>query len=101
MEDDLPAGVTVDRQTRELRIDWPGGPPSVIPWLQLRLACPCARCQGELRSQLLDADAISRSPDESELVSVVLMGHYAIQPEWKSGHATGIYPWEYLRALVE
>ena len=99
MDEDVPVGVTIERECRELRIDWPSGVPSVIPWLKLRLACPCALCQGEFRSQILDVDKVSETPDERELVDVVLMGHYAIQPIWKSGHVTGIYPWEYLRGL--
>jgi len=101
VEGDIPVGVTVERQTRELRIDWMTGPSSLIPWSRFRLACPCAQCQGEFRSQLLDPDEISRSADETELIDVRLMGHYALQPVWKSGHTTGIYPWEYLRGFVD
>jgi DUF971 family protein len=99
VEEDVPVGVTVEREAQLLRIDWPSGPPSVIPWIRLRLACPCAQCQGEFKTQQLDPAVILQTAGETELVNVTIMGHYALQPEWKSGHATGIYPWEYLRTI--
>ena len=30
---------------------------------------------------------------------MVPVGNYAIQPEWKDGHHTGLYTWPYLRGL--
>lgn len=39
-------------------------------------------------------------PGESdELVSMDLVGNYALQMTWKDGHKYGIYSWEFLRGL--
>jgi DUF971 family protein len=40
------------------------------------------------------------APGESdELVSMDLVGNYALQLTWKDGHRYGIYSWEFLRQL--
>ena len=45
-------------------------------------------------------DTIPLAPSKSyELVRIVPVGHYAIQPEWSDGHHTGLYTWAYLRGL--
>lgn len=98
--DDVPAGVTVDREQRTLTLEWTDGAPTVIPWATLRLACPCAQCAGEFGGATLDEAAIRAAADEIDMVDATIMGHYALQPEWKSGHATGIFTWEYLRELA-
>ncbi|HZT97059.1 MAG TPA: DUF971 domain-containing protein [Chloroflexota bacterium] len=96
----LPTGVEVLSRARTLTVTWAGSPPTVIPWRLLRLACPCAACRGEMGTEQLEAEAIVRDPDETTLVNVVMMGNYALQPVWASGHSTGIYTWDYLRRLA-
>jgi DUF971 family protein len=95
----LPTGLILDRQKRTLRLDWESGPPTILDWERLRIACPCAQCQGEFRTQLVDAAGIKAAAEETQLADVTIMGHYALQPHWASGHMTGIYTWEYLRGL--
>lgn len=34
-----------------------------------------------------------------EMVELLPVGNYAIQPRWSDGHDTGIYTWEFLRRL--
>ncbi len=47
-----------------------------------------------------------KSPDQPltakafELVKVVSVGGYAIQPVWADGHNTGIYSFDYLRRVA-
>lgn len=96
-----PTGIRVDRESRTLSVTWTGLAATVIDWDLLRLSCPCAACQGEFRSQGLDVEAIRGNPAELDLVDVVIIGRYALQPEWRSGHSTGIYTWEYLREIGE
>ncbi len=63
----------------------------------LRLACPCATCREELTGRpLLDARQV---PDDIDGVAVHLVGSYAIRIDWSDGHATGIYPYDYLLTL--
>ncbi|HEV3312366.1 MAG TPA: DUF971 domain-containing protein [Chloroflexota bacterium] len=97
--DDVPTAVTVDREQRTLTLEWTDGAPTVISWATLRLACPCAQCAGEFGGATLDEAAVLAAADEIDMVDATIMGHYALQPEWKSGHATGIFTWEYLREL--
>ena len=39
------------------------------------------------------------TPKAFELVKVVPVGGYALQPRWADGHDTGIYSFEYLARL--
>ncbi len=36
-----------------------------------------------------------------ELVKIASVGGYAIQPVWADGHATGIYPFAYLKRIAD
>jgi DUF971 family protein len=40
-------------------------------------------------------------PKAFQLVRVVNVGSYAVQPVWGDGHLTGIYPFEYLRKVAD
>jgi DUF971 family protein len=35
----------------------------------------------------------------NDLESLAPMGHYGVIAQWKDGHNTGIYSWDYLRAI--
>jgi DUF971 family protein len=85
----------------ELAIKWADGGESYIPLENLRRACPCAGCKGELDilgnlykppEQALNAKAF-------ELVKIANVGGYAIQPLWADGHNTGIYSFDYLARM--
>lgn len=94
-----PSAVEADRAAGTIIIEWVDGHRSVYPVGSLRWACPCAECMGEWgRPGRLSA--LQTLPvDETELVDVLPVGHYAITPVWASGHQTGIYSWEYLRSI--
>jgi DUF971 family protein len=38
-------------------------------------------------------------PEETTLADMQAVGTYAIMPVWESGHASGIFSFEYLRSL--
>ena len=46
MAEMFPTGITANRETSELIIDWKDGHTSRIPFSILRNACPCAECRG-------------------------------------------------------
>ncbi len=100
-----PTAIQIDRARRLLIIPWDDGHVSEYPWAGLREACPCVECRGghENMGKLPDTDVFATIPltaaKNSDLVRIVPVGNYAIQPEWKDGHHTGIYTWDYLRAL--
>ena len=93
----------LDLQTigRELAIKWEDGGESFIPLETLRQRCPCAGCQGEtdILGNLYKNPAQPLTPKAFELVKLVLVGGYAVQPVWSDGHNTGLYSFEYLRRL--
>jgi ATP-binding protein involved in chromosome partitioning len=81
----------------DLRILWRDGHVTVIPARALRLACPCALCVEEMTGRaLLKPGTVA---EDVHPVTVTLVGNYAAQPRFSDGHETGIYTFEYLRAL--
>jgi DUF971 family protein len=88
-----------DDAARALLVEWGDGAVQRIPFGQLRRACPCAVCLGEMgRPGRFDVD-----PDlhhgEDELADINLVGLYGLGATWADGHSTGIYTFEHLRNL--
>jgi DUF971 family protein len=86
---------------RELALRWSDGTESYILLETLRKRCPCAECAGE---KDLTGNVYGGRPRHIlasfELSRCHIVGGYAIQPEWKDGHSSGIYSYDYLRSLV-
>lgn len=86
----------------ELAIKWPDGGESFIPLENLRRACPCAGCKGEV--DILGN--LYKNPEQKltaaafQLVRLIRVGGYAIQPVWADGHSTGIYSFDYLQRVA-
>ena len=80
-----------------LRIEWQDGSASEFQPRYLRLSCPCAGCVEEMTHRpLLDP---ARVPMDVHPLAIRYVGDYAIRFDWSDGHATGIYPWSYLREI--
>lgn len=86
----------------ELAIKWDDGGESFILLEKLRRCCPCAGCQGEtdILGNLYKYPEAKLSAKAFELVKIVSVGGYAIQPVWADGHNTGIYSFDYLRRIA-
>jgi DUF971 family protein len=86
----------------ELAIRWADGGESFIVLDKLRRACPCAGCKGEtdVLGNLYKNPEKPLTVKAFELVRIVSVGGYAIQPVWADGHSTGIYSFDYLRRLA-
>lgn len=82
-----------------MEIEWEDGRRTAYSAEQLRWACPCAECRGEAGSEGRLARVTSLSPDELRLKDVALVGQYALQIAFESGHNTGIYTFRLLRDL--
>jgi DUF971 family protein len=66
----------------------------------LRWACPCAECRGEGYGTVGRLEKVTELPQaDLELEAVTLVGRYALQLGFRSGHSTGIYTFRYLRAI--
>jgi len=85
----------------EVAIKWDDGAETFIPLENLRRACPCAGCKGErdVMGNLYKGPDIPLTAAAFQLRSLAPVGTYGLQPTWGDGHATGIYPFEYLREL--
>ena len=85
----------------ELAIKWPDGREHFIPLEKLRRHCPCAGCQGEtdILGHRYKGPEQTLTPAAFQLVRLVGVGGYAIQPVWADGHATGIYSFDYLQRI--
>ena len=87
----------------ELALKWEDGRETYLALEHLRRRCPCAACRGEVdvMGYLYRGPAVELRPESFRLIRVVPVGGYALQPYWADGHSTGIYSFEYLRALGE
>ena len=78
---------------------WEDGHRSTYSGEQLRWACPCAECRGEAGAPGRLSRVKSLDPQELRLQDVSLIGQYALQIAFQSGHATGLYTFSLLRGL--
>jgi DUF971 family protein len=87
----------------ELAVKWSDGTESFIPLANVRRACPCAGCKGEtdIMGNLYKNPDQPLTPKAFELVRLITVGGYAIQPVWADGHATGIFSFEYLKHIAD
>jgi DUF971 family protein len=89
----------VDRARQVMEITWEDGTRSTFSAEQLRWACPCAECKGEGGTAGRLSRVKSLSDAELRIQDVTLVGQYALQIAFESGHATGIYTFSLLRHL--
>jgi DUF971 family protein len=84
----------------ELAIQWNDGTESYLDLQFLRRACPCAACGGEpdVLGNVIRPN-VSYCDNSFELVGFQVVGGYALQPQWRDGHSTGIYSFQYLRRI--
>jgi DUF971 family protein len=82
---------------------WDDGTESFIRLEDLRRACPCAGCKGEVdvMGQLHRGPEQQLAPAAFQLRKLQMVGGYGVQPVWVDGHATGIYTFKYLRELAK
>ena len=94
-----PTASEADRAAGALVIRWEDGHESRYSLAALRWACPCAVCRGEW-GQPGRLDMTDSLPDEElRLADMQMVGTYGVSPIWQSGHASGIYSFEYLRSI--
>lgn len=99
-----PRGITANRQSRVLTIQWADGHVSPYPFWLLRYACPCAECRGghDKMGGAPNPEVFTRADTDTpatRLKNAEPVGAYALTIEWEDGHHFGIYNWNYLRAL--
>ncbi|CAA2158833.1 hypothetical protein MBRA_04087 [Methylobacterium brachiatum] len=91
----IPEGATLSRGGLSLRLQWSDGLVATLPAERLRLRCRCAWCTRDRVE--------NRFPEAFGGITVTKvepMGGYAVHIAFSDGHARGIFPWSYLRALA-
>ena len=89
----MPVLLTPIPEERILRVLWDDDAMCDYPFSYLRGWCPCAVCQGH------GGERRFVEVEDPQLVSIDMVGNYAVNPTWADGHETGIYTFEYLRSL--
>ena len=86
----------------ELAIKWEDGTESFIAFERLRRACPCAGCKGEMdiMGNLYKNPERPLSPAAFQLRRLDRVGTYAVKTVWADGHESGIFSFDYLRAVA-
>ncbi len=88
----LPTRIVVHKQSRVLEIEYADGKLFRLPFELLRVYSPSAEVRGHGPGQeVLQTGKRGVGIDQLDTV-----GHYAVQPHFDDGHATGIYSWDYL-----
>jgi DUF971 family protein len=87
----------------ELAIKWEDGVESYVRLETLRRCCPCAACKGEVDIM----GNVYKNPDRAlsaqaiQLMRIVTVGGYAIQPVWGDGHSSGLFTFDYLKKVAD
>lgn len=98
--------VAIDlKKDRGLTLQWADGSTSYYSIAHLRRMSPSAEAR-ELRKELasnpltvLPASSASGSGGALVATDAELVGNYALRITFSDGHHTGIYSWDYLRAI--
>jgi DUF971 family protein len=101
-----PEDISVSTARREMRILWKDSHESVFPFDLLRRECPCALCNDQ-RSKSSASAGLSLTvlsgpvlkSGEVQVKEASPVGRYAINFVWSDGHDSGIYAFDFLRAL--
>jgi DUF971 family protein len=95
MPDPRPTSLTLHERSRLLEIAFDDGAVFRLPFELLRVYSPSAEVQGHGPGQ----EVLQTGKREVTIDALDPVGHYAVQPRFSDGHATGIYSWAYLYRL--
>lgn len=99
----VPANIKVSRK-QGLTLTWADGKRDVFPISLLRSMCPCAKCKEEREEKTAKKPLLKILPGnyigEMSILSVDMVGNYAIKIQWSDRHDTGIYTYDYLREIA-
>ncbi|HJN83189.1 MAG TPA: DUF971 domain-containing protein, partial [Verrucomicrobiota bacterium] len=86
----------------ELAVKWDDDTESFVRLAKLRKACPCAGCKGEtdVMGNLHKGPERPYSLSSFRIRSLEFVGGYAVKPVWEDGHSSGLFAFDYLRAVA-
>ena len=91
-----PTNIDVDR-ARSVAVAFQDGFVVEFDLPTLRLNCPCAGCRTD-RENDRECWPKPGSPIPLAISDAELVGAWALRITWNDNHATGVFPWELLRA---
>jgi DUF971 family protein len=84
---------------RAFRLQWSDGHSAELPYGLVRGYCPCAGCQGHGDGKVTFKVVLGTVATTLRPTTIEPVGNYGISIAWSDGHATGIYRFDYLRAM--
>jgi prepilin-type processing-associated H-X9-DG protein len=90
----IPEVVVVSADRQHLRLGWEDGETLTLTAETMRTFCRCAWCTFARREGTFVAEFAGAS-----ISGIDLVGDYAVHIAFADGHAKGVYPWTYLRAI--
>ena len=90
-----PQALTLHGQSKALEIVFSDGQTFWIPFELMRVYSPSAEVQGLGPGQ----EVLQTGKREVDIVELVQVGNYAVQPTFSDGHNSGIFSWDYLYHL--
>lgn len=92
----VPNGIVVHAVSRVLELQYPDGRSFRVPFELMRVYSPSAEVQGHGPGQ----ETLQTGKREVSITALEPVGHYALQPTFSDGHASGIYSWTLLYDLA-
>ena len=91
-----PESIVDHRARAALEFCWGDGERYLATYQLLRASCPCADCK-----VLRAAGGDGHAGDDVQLADIQPVGAYGVQFVFSDGHDRGIFPWGFLRELLE
>ncbi len=92
-----PTEITLHTASHALEIAFDDGRVFKLPFEFLRVYSPSAEVRGHGPGQ----ETLQFGQRDVTITQLDPVGHYAVQPTFSDGHASGIYSWDYLYELGE
>ena len=99
-----PESIVDHRARAALEFCWTDGARHLAAYGLLRSSCPCADCKAQrsIGSAWQDGEAEAlRSAAVIRLTDILPVGAYGVQFVFSDGHDRGIFPWGFLRELLD
>lgn len=87
-----PTEIKLHQKSRVMEISFSDGKTFKLPYEFLRVYSPSAEVRGHGPGQ----EVLQTGKSSIEILSLVPVGTYAVQPRFSDGHCTGIYSWDLL-----
>lgn len=96
-----PESIVDHRARAALEFRWAGGARHVAAYRLLRSSCPCADCKALRATRCTDEAEDGQPATELRVTGILPVGAYGVQFMFSDGHDRGIFPWIFLRELLE